>query len=257
MLIDWFTVIAQIVNFLVLVWLLKHFLYERILGAIDARENKIATREAEAETKANQAAEQLDLYQARLSDFEQQRQTMLAQAQLDSEKQHTSMLEEARERVRSLESKWREELDRERHQFLLDLRRRAATEIVAIARRAVADLACWDVQECAIQIFLEKVRSLENEEWKRFAHGELSIRSAVDLPEDTKAQIQRTIEQHLDTAVRLRFERAPGMGLGVELRGNGWRVGWNSDSYLEALEENLSRALTRGAGCSVMAEAAK
>jgi hypothetical protein len=42
MLIDWFTVGAQIVNFLILVWLLKHFLYKPILNAIDAREKRIA-----------------------------------------------------------------------------------------------------------------------------------------------------------------------------------------------------------------------
>ena len=40
MLIDWFTVVAQAANFLVLVWLLKRFLYKPILGAMDARENE-------------------------------------------------------------------------------------------------------------------------------------------------------------------------------------------------------------------------
>lgn len=51
MLIDWFTVAAQAVNFLVLVWLLKRFLYKPILGAMDAREQRIASqlRQAEAE----------------------------------------------------------------------------------------------------------------------------------------------------------------------------------------------------------------
>jgi F-type H+-transporting ATPase subunit b len=47
MLIDWFTVAAQIVNFLILVWLLKHFLYKPILDAIDAREKRIAAERYE------------------------------------------------------------------------------------------------------------------------------------------------------------------------------------------------------------------
>ena len=42
MLIDWFTVGAQALNFLILVWLLKRFLYKPILDAIDAREKRIA-----------------------------------------------------------------------------------------------------------------------------------------------------------------------------------------------------------------------
>ena len=53
MLIDWFTVVAQIVNFLVLVALLKHFLYGRLVEAIDAREKRIAARLAEADEKGS------------------------------------------------------------------------------------------------------------------------------------------------------------------------------------------------------------
>jgi F-type H+-transporting ATPase subunit b len=40
MLIDWFTVGAQAVNFLILVWLLKRFLYRPVLAAVDAREEE-------------------------------------------------------------------------------------------------------------------------------------------------------------------------------------------------------------------------
>ena len=47
MLIDWFTVLAQIVNFLILVALMKRFLYGPLIAAIDAREQSIAARLAE------------------------------------------------------------------------------------------------------------------------------------------------------------------------------------------------------------------
>ena len=42
MLIDWFTVGAQLLNFLILVCLMKRFLYQPVLDAIAAREQKIA-----------------------------------------------------------------------------------------------------------------------------------------------------------------------------------------------------------------------
>jgi len=48
MLIDWFTVGAQALNFIILVWLLKRFLYKPILGAVDAREKRIAAELADA-----------------------------------------------------------------------------------------------------------------------------------------------------------------------------------------------------------------
>ncbi|HVP46436.1 MAG TPA: hypothetical protein VMT32_07630 [Bryobacteraceae bacterium] len=247
MLIDWFTVCAQIVNFLILVWLLKKFLYERILRAIDEREKRIATQLAEAEAREKRAGEQLALYQAKLQDFEQTHEAMLAQVRLEADKLHAELLDKAREEVHALENKWQADVDRERQAFLLDLRRRAAMEILTIARRTVADLSGMDVQQCAIRVFLEKFRALDSDARKRFTQGELSIRSPFELPEAARAEIQQTIEQGLERPVSLRFERAPEMGLGLELRGNGWRVGWNSESYLETLEEDLKEAFEHSA----------
>jgi F-type H+-transporting ATPase subunit b len=245
MLIDWFTVAAQIVNFLLLVWLLKRFLYGRILRAIEARESKIAGSLAEADAKQKEATQQLAHYQAELQNFQQQQDTMLAQARLDAANQHTEMLEKAREEVHSLETKWHQDLERDRKAFLLELRCRAATEILAVTRRVLADLASMDVQECVVQVFLKKIRMLGQDDCQNLAKSELSIRTAFDLPTQTQTQIQQTLEERLEMPVCLRFERAPGTGLGLELRGNGWRIGWNSESYLEAMEEDLREALGR------------
>ena len=55
MLIDWFTVSAQIVNFLILVWLLQRFLYRPILDAIDAREQRVAAALTKAEANKEEA----------------------------------------------------------------------------------------------------------------------------------------------------------------------------------------------------------
>ena len=56
MLIDGFTVGAQVLNFVVLVWLMKHFLYQPVLDAIAAREKRIADQIADAAAREKQAA---------------------------------------------------------------------------------------------------------------------------------------------------------------------------------------------------------
>ena len=73
MLIDWFTVIAQVVNFLILVWLLKRFLYRPILDAIDAREKRIALALADADAKKVEAEKERDAFQQKNEAFDQQR----------------------------------------------------------------------------------------------------------------------------------------------------------------------------------------
>jgi F-type H+-transporting ATPase subunit b len=245
MLMNWFTIAAQIVNFLLLVWLLKRFLYGRIIAAINKREDRIASALVEAEDKERAAGEQLALYQAKVADFERQRDALLAEARLEADRQHAAMIERAREHARSLETTWQQDLERERAAFLVELRNRAAAEILAIARRTVADLAGLDVQQCAVQTFLEKLRSLDLDARKRLGTGALVVRSAFELPDNTRAEIRQAVEELLQTKLDLAFECAPQLGLGVEIRGNGTRIGWNSESYLEALEQDLTVALAQ------------
>jgi len=80
MLIDWFTVIAQVVNFLILVWLLKRFLYKPILNAIDAREQRIAKELADAEAKQTEAQKERDEFQRKNEEFELQRTALMDKA---------------------------------------------------------------------------------------------------------------------------------------------------------------------------------
>ena len=73
MLIDWFTVSAQAVNFLILVWLLNRFLYKPILNAIDVREKLIATELADAATKKPKHKKDRDEFQHKNEEFDRQR----------------------------------------------------------------------------------------------------------------------------------------------------------------------------------------
>ena len=78
MLIDGFTVGAQLLNFVILVWLMKRFLYQPVLGAIAAGEQKIANELANAAT--TQAKQQQDTFEQKNQAFDERRADMLQQA---------------------------------------------------------------------------------------------------------------------------------------------------------------------------------
>lgn len=83
-LIDWFTVIAQVINFLILVWLLKRFLYKPILNAIDAREKRVADELANADTKKAEAEKEKEEFKHKNEEFDQQRSALLNKAKEDA-----------------------------------------------------------------------------------------------------------------------------------------------------------------------------
>jgi F-type H+-transporting ATPase subunit b len=244
-LIDWFTVLAQIVNFLVLVALLKRFLYGPLVAAIDAREQSIAGRLAAAALNERAAALRVEQLTTDAAETERRKAAVLAAARDDADRQRGEILIKARENVKALEAKWRYELEREKAAFLDEVRRRAAAEILAATRGALRDLACADVERCAMSAFIEKVESLDPELLRAFAAEGMTVVSRDDLPAELRQAVQCAIEQRLGGPAPIAFERAPAMAWGVELRGNGRRIGWTPDAWLDSIEGKLRGALDK------------
>ena len=119
MLIDWFTVVAQMVNFLVLVWLLKRFLYRPILNAIDARERRMAAELAEADAKKMAGDKERDEFQRKTHELEQQRTAILSKALEEAQAERQRLIAAAREDASRWRIKWEEAWNRE-YQVLSD-----------------------------------------------------------------------------------------------------------------------------------------
>src|SRR5580658_8782870 len=96
MLIDWFTVVAQALNFILLVWLLKRFLYKPILDAVDTREKRVASELADADAKKAESQKARSEYERKNEQFEQQRAALLSQATQDASVEGRRLLDEAR-----------------------------------------------------------------------------------------------------------------------------------------------------------------
>lgn len=250
MLFDWFTILAQIVNFLVLVALMKRFLYGPLIAAIDAREQSIAARIARAAQKEEEATTHIEQLAKEAAETEGKKAAVLAAAQEDADRQRGEILARARENVRALEAKWRDELEREKGAFLDDVRRRAAAEILAATRSALRDLACADVQCCAMNAFLAKLQALDPGQLRALAKDGMTVVSREDLPAEMRHKVEKTLEDRLGAPAAITFERVPAMAWGVELRGNGQRIGWTPDTYLDSLEDKLRTALDKAAAAS-------
>jgi F-type H+-transporting ATPase subunit b len=141
MLIDWFTVAAQAFNFLILVWLLKRFLYKPVLAAIDEREKRIATQLQDAEKKRAEALKEQTDFLHKNEEFERQRSGLLLEAANAAKTERERLLATARRDSEELRSK----LQKSIYDELDDLNRKIGTlalqEVFSIARKTLADLA--------------------------------------------------------------------------------------------------------------------
>jgi F-type H+-transporting ATPase subunit b len=246
MLIEWFTVGAQALNFIVLVWLLKRFLYKPILHAVDAREKRIAKDLADASAKMAEAEKRRAEFEHKNAEFEGQRAALLAKATEEAAAERQRLLGEARKMADTQSAKRQEKLQTEARNLSLEIRHRTQQEVFAIARKALTDLASASLEERIAEMFVRRLRAIDGTaktglaETLKAALGPAVVRSAFDLPAEQRTAIQKAIDETFAGQFRLLFETAPDLIGGIELAANGQKVGWTISEYLESLESSVA-----------------
>lgn len=251
---DWFTLVAQIVNFLVLVGLLKHFLYDRIIGAMNEREAAIAGRLDEAARARESAEREAESFRSRNRDFEAQREQMLARAADEAGSLRQQLMEDARLEAEKAQAQWLETLQRERQGMLQDFRERVGQGVFALASHGLKELADADLEEQILKVFVERVRTLDPAQREtivgavRGSSREVELRTAFPVHPNAQVELARSLRQHLDDGIELRFTTVPELICGVELRAHSHRLAWNLNAHLESLEARVFAELDEKAG---------
>jgi len=249
MLIDWFTVGAQALNFLILVWLLKRFLYKPILNAIDAREKLIAKELADAATKKSEAQKERDDFQHKNEEFDQQRAALLTKAIDEAKTERLRLLDEARKAADAMSAKRQETLHTDAHNLNQAISRRTQQEVFAITRKALSDLATTSLEERLGEVFTRRLREMGGQAKEglgkalKTATEPALVRSAFDLPVAQRSAIQNALNETFSADIHLRFETAPDLVSGIELTSNGQKVAWSIADYLSSLEKGVDKLL--------------
>ena len=247
--IDWFTVLAQVVNFLILVALLRYFLYGRVLAAMDQRQQEIAALSDEAQQQLDNAGKELIAARDKNRQLDDQREQLLAGVRDEVEQHRQQLTAKVRGEVDELRERWSDAIQEETGSFLRDLRRRASEGVCAIARRALADLASVNLERQIVEHFLHRVERLEDgaqqaviaslQEGYRVA----VIQTTYTLADDLQQAITNTLQKRFRGDVDIRFEQSDDMLCGIALQTDAHKLAWNLRDYLISLEQALQQTL--------------
>jgi F-type H+-transporting ATPase subunit b len=251
--IDWFTVIAQVINFLVLVWLLKRFLYRPILNAIDAREQGVAAELADADEKRVLAEIQYQQYLKINVELDSQKISRLNELAMQVENERGRLLDEVRLESEGLRSNLQAALKSEQLNLKVALSNGAREEVFAIARQVLGDLADESLEARMTGLFVKRLRLLSADErttlksaFKGSAESPdqfLLVRTAFTLAAEQCALIETTIKDVLGNSLPIQFVIEADLISGIELSANGQKVAWSIAEYFSSLTKRVDQLL--------------
>jgi F-type H+-transporting ATPase subunit b len=266
-LINWFTVFAQVLNFLILVALLRWFLYQPILKVMQKRQTLIAERWQEAERLQAEAQQALATYQQQQQELQQHQATWQAEARLAADQERQRLLAQERQAIADQRTAWQTDLQQEQEAFLRTLRQNVIHQTYAIARQALKDLANADLEAQLVQVFCDRLHHLDSSQQQAIAQAlsqtnqPILIRSSFELHPDRCQQIIEVLRTQFAIPQPIEFVIASDLFCGIEIKLAGQEIVWSLDTYLQTLEQRLSHALAQeetshhephfsaGAGC--------
>jgi F-type H+-transporting ATPase subunit b len=242
-LIDWFTVLAQAVNFLILIAILKRFLYGPIMKAMAEREKKIADRLQQAEQARLQAV-------ALSRELAQEKDNLQATRQKYFEKAKTEVLswrdnamQEARQETELQRRTWEENIIGEQESFKRLLKQHIGQQVFHTAEKVLRDLADADLEEKLTESFLH---ALEKDPTTFFKDGakkptSIKFRSGFEIDDTLRGRVRNVMKDTFSATTAVDFSINPDLGFGLQLVAGDRKIDWNMNRYLQEMEDEVLR----------------
>lgn len=245
--IDWITVGAQIANFLLLVWLLKRFLYQPILRGIDAREAEIRQRMAAAGVAEDKARTAEAGFLQQKQQLQEDQGAVVERIERETAAKRDQIVAKARAQLAQEQQDWRAYLESERDRFTTELRRAGAETMFELTRKALYDLADQSLEEQIARYVAGRLQPLMASLQTTTEHAtEAVITTRGELSAQGRAQVTAALRDTLPE-FQLRFEVEPEQAPGLILRVGGVQVAWTVDSYMNSFDDLMNERLTQGA----------
>lgn len=133
--IDWKLLLAQILNFAILLGVLTFFVYRPLLDLIDARRERIRKAMEDAKKIEEQKGELARIREEALRRTDFECGALLEKTKREAEKAKTDILESAKREVAQMLEKGKEQLEEERANVFMDVQRTLAQTIVRMTEK--------------------------------------------------------------------------------------------------------------------------
>lgn len=238
---DWSTFVLEVVNFLVLVWLLKRFLYQPVLAMIERRQADVRRTLLDAEAARDEARRLQAAHEARGSQWDQElaqrRQALDDALQAEWRKRLQALDVELAEERQRREAKYARELDA-RGQAL---QARAESQARQFATSLLGRLAGPELERRILDMLIEDLAAMPAAGRQALAGAFVPgagtvVASTVALPEEDRNRLESVLATFA-RGIAVRYTIDPQLLAGVRIKAGAWELDASLAGELRAFSE--------------------
>jgi F-type H+-transporting ATPase subunit b len=198
---DWVTFALEILNFLVLVWILQHFLYKPVLSTIARRKAAIDKDLAAAADRRKEADALERTFQERIARWEKEKAGLRSEVLAKVEEERKRRLAELQAELERENEKRRAIERRQAEEQLSKTEQETAARAGRMASALLQRLASPALEECLVVVLSEDLGQLEDQQRRGLADacrrvdGKIEVASAFALAEATRSTIVEALEK--------------------------------------------------------------
>ena len=240
---SWSTFVLEIVNFLVLVWILKRFLYKPVLEVIARRRAGIEKTRADAAALHADAEKLQEQYEGRLTDWKKERQQARETLARELEAERARKIEELqieltqeREKASFAETSRQADALRKVEEIALE-------QAAKFATRLLEQTAGADTEARLVELVITELSQLPSERITamRNSYGQpleaIVVVSAFALAEEQRRRLEQALLPLTVQKIPLRFEQDNNLLAGVRITVGAWVLGANLKDELKGMAE--------------------
>jgi len=243
------TVIFQIINFLILAFLLFKFLFRPVMRILDERAKRVTRALDEAEKREKKAEAIQAEYLGKMEEAKREVEARREAAREEMKRARREVIEQARTEVQALRAKAEEEIEKERMEAIRRHREELATLVTSMSARMLTEVGDGRLHGVFFYAFLDRLARLEPESLRRQRDVEemgvipVEVTSADPLSEADTERLEQVLSSLLEKEVRLDPRLDPSLIGGAIVRFGDHLIDGSLRGQLARLREKVLREL--------------
>lgn len=239
---NWSTFILEIVNFLVLIWILKHFLYKPVLGVIARRRAAIEKDLDEAKVLHEDADGLRKHYENRLTEWNREKQAAHQALDNELEKERAQRLQLLQAELEAEREKARVSMARQRANERRRMEETALEQGARFVSSLLSELSSPELEQRLVDLCLKEIADLPSQRRLDLRNAAekadaVVICSACPLSEDTRGKIERVLSEQLELNIPCRYEEDSDLLAGLRIIIDAWVLHANLADELKGFAE--------------------